>query len=637
MHTVVRRSSHLSLLALLLLGSSGCARRAYNTTPTLPTSVTRDVDAVAYSASGGVVFPVRIELRPTTTGEPRIAVFEEYAGGAGDMWRASTWIAAVHASRTLQRNLGEHEISVSVGGLIDGPSAGALMTSGIMAAMQNVPVRTDVTMTGTINPDGTVGPVGGIAHKMRAAAEAGKRHFGYPRGSRFDADPQTGEAVDLWSLAAQLGIQVYELEDVEDAYLLLTGHQLPQVEPVPASFMVPSPASDSQMRAGIRAYVAEVRAGLAVYERQDETTKELLAETAQRAVTYVGDSDRYLRQGLVSMAYKSARDAAVFASGIPNQVRLMSAVTAMDIERLANEMQAMFGVEHDLERYVARVQVAQPYTVDDAMVLLDAYDWGLQARSAITKAQLDRATGLEILQSDEDLTVERVAQAMMCFASAALQLSATERLLALGQMGMETAVRNPHAPPIDHVRLVDLARSTTSAARAIVDYHDAIFVQQAADQHGISADRARGHLLLNDWDYRNARLQVNVAYDHRNPTNVHEALLALAAARRAFIDGSLLVMRDYSLGVREQDGRRVVSNDLALMTSLELADRRAREAAASAMARFAAVPDTASIMYERSRMMGQGSVDDRLNSLRGYWQVAGYCQTALHIAALPIR
>ena len=36
-------------------------------------------------------------------------------------------------------------------------------------------INADVTMTGTINPDGTIGPVGGIPFKIEGAAEAGKK------------------------------------------------------------------------------------------------------------------------------------------------------------------------------------------------------------------------------------------------------------------------------------------------------------------------------------------------------------------------------------------------------------------------------------------------------------------------------
>ena len=43
---------------------------------------------------------------------------------------------------------------------------------------------TDITMTGTINPDGTVGPVGGIPEKIAGTAKAGYKRILIPAGQR---------------------------------------------------------------------------------------------------------------------------------------------------------------------------------------------------------------------------------------------------------------------------------------------------------------------------------------------------------------------------------------------------------------------------------------------------------------------
>src|SRR5438093_241096 len=65
---------------------------------------------------------------------------------------------------------------------IGGPSAGATLTVGAIAALEGWDVAPDVLMTGTINPDGSVGPVGGIPEKAQAAADAGVKRFLFPLG-----------------------------------------------------------------------------------------------------------------------------------------------------------------------------------------------------------------------------------------------------------------------------------------------------------------------------------------------------------------------------------------------------------------------------------------------------------------------
>ena len=66
--------------------------------------------------------------------------------------------------------------------LIEGPSAGAALTIATIAALQNKTLRPNVMITGTINPDGTIGQVGSIIEKATAAKETGATIFLVPSG-----------------------------------------------------------------------------------------------------------------------------------------------------------------------------------------------------------------------------------------------------------------------------------------------------------------------------------------------------------------------------------------------------------------------------------------------------------------------
>jgi uncharacterized protein len=65
---------------------------------------------------------------------------------------------------------------------IDGPSAGAATTLATIAAIENRALREDVIITGTIQEDGRVGPVGGVFEKAKAADNAGAKLFLVPSG-----------------------------------------------------------------------------------------------------------------------------------------------------------------------------------------------------------------------------------------------------------------------------------------------------------------------------------------------------------------------------------------------------------------------------------------------------------------------
>jgi len=66
--------------------------------------------------------------------------------------------------------------------LLEGPSAGASLTVATVAALEGKSVNSSVILTGTIEPDGTIGPVGGIAEKVKASKEIGASLLLVPKG-----------------------------------------------------------------------------------------------------------------------------------------------------------------------------------------------------------------------------------------------------------------------------------------------------------------------------------------------------------------------------------------------------------------------------------------------------------------------
>jgi len=108
---------------------------------------------------------------------------------------------------------------------IGGPSAGATMTLGAIAALMGWQVRDDVLMTGTISPDGAVGPVGGVAEKAQAAAGARQALFLYPAG--IDVVPYGDGTVDLRTWCpSQLGIECRGVADIYEAVTAMTDHEI---------------------------------------------------------------------------------------------------------------------------------------------------------------------------------------------------------------------------------------------------------------------------------------------------------------------------------------------------------------------------------------------------------------------------
>lgn len=69
--------------------------------------------------------------------------------------------------------------------VIEGASAGAALTIATVAALENKEINPDVIITGTVNPDGSIGRVGALLEKAKASREAGAKLFLVPEGQGF--------------------------------------------------------------------------------------------------------------------------------------------------------------------------------------------------------------------------------------------------------------------------------------------------------------------------------------------------------------------------------------------------------------------------------------------------------------------
>ena len=74
--------------------------------------------------------------------------------------------------------------------VIQGPSAGGALAVATIAALRGVQPNASVMMTGTISPDGRIGPIGEAMAKAKAAKDIGAELFIVPEGQSVDVNYQ---------------------------------------------------------------------------------------------------------------------------------------------------------------------------------------------------------------------------------------------------------------------------------------------------------------------------------------------------------------------------------------------------------------------------------------------------------------
>ncbi len=86
---------------------------------------------------------------------------------------------------------------------IDGPSAGALMAALLISVLEGFPLDGNVTVTGSIDENGGIGPVGGVLEKAEAAAASGKTLLILPEGNDRMVEYYEGARSPGWLIIAR--------------------------------------------------------------------------------------------------------------------------------------------------------------------------------------------------------------------------------------------------------------------------------------------------------------------------------------------------------------------------------------------------------------------------------------------------
>lgn len=628
------RANPIIVLALTLIGcASGPSRREVV------------VDFLTVRGVEGNTTPALVSVEDNKTDRIRVGVLEGSALQLSGQWRTSVWLAALQASLALDRPLSDWTIWVEAirnGERFDGPSAGGLLTAGILAGMTGQKANPRFTMTGTINPDGTIGPVGGIPQKFQAAIRAGKTILGYPMGQHVAVDMVSSREVDLRQMAGH-GIEVVEIPDVETAYGYLTGYTLTQPRPVPPEEMVLPPRTESALRAQAQQWLVNTESAYSDYlglglkepdlDARWNDISQLLAETRQ-----------FLGAGEVAAAYALANQLFIEADGVYLRGRVVQSVRAGRWEEASGFTQSVIdNVDKRLAETSGKMKRELARSASDLMSLTAAFEnlgaavrhffrgFDLRKRNLTKVDTIIAGLRQRRLQPTPELTAELID--LLNGPLVEVAASNVHNFVASQSLDFRPELR-PGAKEVEQRQVERLGQLLLTAGNANISYFEQTTLIEIARFHGVTLEAVKAEFA--DPTYRllhdDIRATAEVAFATILGEGPSLELVRLASSLTAYVDAAFLIAKYYSLEAETDDAGSVKSlgRGHVLPRMLEQAESKARIHAARAKKVAGEIPVAARLAYQTARAWHHApSVPAQLQALQQYWRASMLSQMAV--------
>ena len=559
---------------------------------------------------------IRATVIPNPDRDVRVGVLEEYSNATGAQWRTSVWVSSFIAASTLGKDLTSYRYDIAAGGFIDGPSAGALMAVGFMAAMTGATIRADSTMTGALAPDGSVTSVGGIPDKVHAAKATGKKRVGIPPGQAI-ATAAGGKEVNVIELGKELGVEVVELNDIYDAYEFLTGSKLTRGTPLEAAQMVVPEGVRKLLRAHAGTLLAQAHKDFELAKL--DTTRGVRRYLVLSKVATLS-AKNYLASGEEAAAYARATRAAAYAKAAVRVAGLTNPKYAEAAGSFDQSALAIAKFEADLEGPAKEGKLAP-------MVLVACYSALARAKGFLEVTRVLLGNALEAAQKKyktEELVLKALQQSGVAFVPT-LYLSYADIAVDMARELVHSPAEFALPLKLDSDAAIRAARALVSAASGNIDYIDALLLKDVADAKKMTLDQVRIAFATNERSYLFATKMSQEAVQKGLDVNVSlgGALSRLEQASSSYVESAMVITKYYALDaeINEKNPTERVRRDKALNSLLARAEFGAREAAAAALAKTGVVPPEAALYYQTAmKETGKSTVKNKLRALRSFWK-----------------
>ncbi len=144
------------------------------------------VNGLAVMGDSGIVLPIMAEITPAQSKEEGKIIA---TGKLQEIAREAVTNVSVIIKKFLGEDITKKDVHIQFIGTyegVEGDSASISIATAVISALEGVPVKQTVAMTGSLSVRGDVMPVGGVTQKIEAAAQAGIKTVLIPKSNMGD-------------------------------------------------------------------------------------------------------------------------------------------------------------------------------------------------------------------------------------------------------------------------------------------------------------------------------------------------------------------------------------------------------------------------------------------------------------------
>lgn len=547
----------------------------------------------------------------------RVEFSEDEVTGFGPMLRAAMWNSSALAL-ILTGESPTKEFRFQVSGLSDGPSSGAISTVAVLAAMRGEALLDKTAMTGTIQPDGSVGPVGGIPEKVKGAAEGKYERVGIPIGLRNSKSAATGETVDVVALGRDLGVEVTELANIYEAYEFMTGKVLPSI-PSGGNVKV-GDVSYERLNAKTSLMLANYEEARADASRLSDFTQSLLASLATESLTAAKRAKELRDQGQVAGAFSSAILAWGYARAVGSTGEVLDAFLFESTDAALDLIDDSRVVTGKVDALIDVLKTFSPKSPSDASALMTAFANAIDALSLVSFADMEIdevVAGLTAGTLTKDDAVAELVLPLVYNEFAAVQVESTKELFDAGRDLGTTEI-------VADAKIGALAKLLRKASDANLEAFKTRTVDDLASRLDRSSETALALLSDKDLDvalatFQQAALAEVVDYLGTSPAADY-AVLGYGITNYART--AQIMLKYGSNGITDADFNLTgVASEAALIAALDLG--KSHLASNIGMLRDNSIEPSNEVgLYEAAAIDREGEIGEKFSALGKYW--SGY-------------